>query len=192
MTLQEELQKLARLTKESSKEIVAEQIRKIGEKNGESVYQIIVMLTKERMERGYTKKYSLRELKEKLPWEKSTVIERLQRTVEEGVLKHEKRRYQLNTENELAKRVWNYYNEPNYREKEKVEEIRKLILWKRKLERELEEEERKRGRKRRYRKATKKEEKEWIKKVITGVEGEDGLRNIAEKERKEILGYRKN
>ncbi len=190
MTLQEELQKFARLTKESSKEIVAEQIRKIGEKNGESVYQIIVMLTKERMERGYTKKYSLRELKEKLPWEKSSAIERLQRTVEEGVLKHEKRRYQLNTENKLVKRVWNYYNEPNYREK--VEEIRELILWKRKLERKLEEEERKRGRKRRYRKATKKEEKEWIKKVITGVEGEDGLRNITEKERKEILGYRKN
>ncbi len=36
------------------------------------------------------------------------------------------------------------------------------------------------------------EEKEWIKKVITGVEGENGLRNFAEKDRKEILGYRKN
>jgi len=92
------------------------------------------------MERGYSKRYSLAELEERLPWKKSRLIEKMQRTVEEEVLKHEKRKYQLNKENELVKRIWNYYNEPNYQEKEKTEEIRTMIQKKRTLEKELEKE----------------------------------------------------
>lgn len=189
MTLKEELEKLARLSKESSKEEVAEQIRRIGEEEGEVIYQIIIMLTKEKIERGYTKKYSLAELQKKMPWKKSRLIEKLQEAVIEKVLKHEKKKYLINKENELVKRIWNYYNEPNYKEKEKIEEIRNLIQRKKKLEKELEKEERMNGRK--YREATKKEEKE-LRKVIKE-ELEEGLdpRDLIRKKTLEALGYKK-
>ena len=189
MTLKEELEKLARLSKDSSKKEVAEQIRRIGEEEGEVIYQIIIMLTKEKIERGYTKKYSLAELQKKMPWKKSRLIEKLQEAVTEKVLKHEKRKYLINKENDLVKRIWNYYNEPNYKEKEKITEIRNLIQRKRKLEKELEKEERINGRK--YRKATKKEEKELIKEIIE--ELEEGLdpRELIRKKTLEALGYRK-
>ena len=189
MTLNEELQKLAKLTIESSKEEVAEQIRKIGEKDEEVIYQIIMLLTKEKMERGYTKRYSLAELLKKLPWKKSRLIEKLQEIVTEKVLKHEKRKYLLNNENELVKRIWNYYNEPNYQKKEKIEELRNLIQRKKKLEKELEKKERNNGEK--YREATKKEEKELRKEIEE--ELEEGLdpRELIRKKTLEALGYKK-
>lgn len=189
MTLNEELQKLAKLTIESSKEEVAEQIRKIGEKNEEVIYQIIMLLTKEKMERGYTKRYSLAELQKKLPWKKSRLIEKLQEIVTEKVLKHEKRKYLLNNENELVKRIWNYYNEPNYQNKEKIDELRNLIQRKKKLEKELEKKERNNGGK--YREATKKEEKELRKEIEE--ELEEGLdpKELIRKKTLEALGYKK-
>ena len=123
MALVEELRKLAKTTKEKSAEGIAQQIRKIVENEGEASYQIIMLLVKEKMERGYTKNYTLTELQEKLPWQKSRAIEKLQKVVGEGVLKHEKKRYALNKENELVKRIWNYYNETGYQEKEKISKI---------------------------------------------------------------------
>ncbi len=188
MTVEKELQKLAKLTEESTKETIAEQIKKIGEKGGEVVYQIIITLTKERMERGYSKRYSLAELEERLPWKKSRLIEKLQRTVKEEVLKHEKRKYQLNKENELVKRIWNYYNEPNYQEKEKTEEIRTLIQKKRELVKELEKEEKKKRRK--YREATKKEEEEFRKEIIAEYEEGGEARNLVTKKTLEAIGYK--
>lgn len=189
MTLKEELQKLAKLTIESSKEEVAEQIREIGENDGEVIYQIIILLTKEKMERGYTKRYSLAELQKKLPWKRSRLIEKLQEKVTEKVLKHEKRKYLLNNENELVKRIWNYYNEPNYQKKEKIEELRNLIQRKRKLEKELEKKERNNWGK--YREATKKEKKELRKEIEE--ELEEGLdpRELIRKKTLEALGYKK-
>ena len=164
MTIIKELQKLAGLTGDSPRELIAEQIRRIEKEGGEIVYQIIQILIKEKMERGYTKKYSLAELQKKFPWKKSRLIEKLQKVVEEGVLKHEKRKYLLNKENELVKRIWNYYNEPSYPEKEKMDEIRELIQRKKKLEIELDKEERKC--KRKYREMTKKEEEEYKEEII--------------------------
>ncbi len=94
----------------------------------------------EKITRGHSKKYSLAELLEKMPWEKSTLIKKLQKGTKEGILKHEKRKYLLNKENEIVKRMWNYYNELAYQEKEKREEIRELTQRKRRLEQELEKE----------------------------------------------------
>ena len=188
MAVKEELQELVKLTKESSKEKVAEQIRKVGEKGGEVIYQLIVMLIKERMDRGYSKRYSLAEIQERLPWKKSRIIDKLQKTVEEGVMKHKKRKYQLNKENELVKKIWNYYNEPRYKEKKKTEEIRKMIRKKR--EKELMKEEKK-GK---YREATKKEKEEFrreIKEYLeAGVETEE-IKEFITKRKVEALGYRK-
>jgi len=157
MSLKEELRKLAELTKDSSKEVVAERIRNVVKLGGEEIYQILRMLIKEELERGYTKKLSLAELLEKLPWEKSTAIEKMQEGVVEGVVKHEKSMYKLNKENELVKRIWNYYNIPSYQKEEKLGEIRKLRQKKQELEQELKEVEGK-GK---YQDMTKKEEKEF-------------------------------
>ncbi len=189
MTVEKELQKLAKLTEESAKETVAEQIKRIGEKEGEVVYQIIIMLTKERMERGHSKRYSLAELQKRLPWEKSRLIQKMQRIVTDEVLIHEKRKYQLNKENGLVKRIWNYYNEPNYQEKEKTEEIRILMQKKRKLVKELEKEEKKKRKK--YREATKKEEEEFRKEIITEYEEGGEARGLVAKKTLEAIGYRR-
>ncbi len=92
-------------------------------------------------------------------------------------------------ENELVKRIWNYYNEPNYQEKEKTEEIRTLIQKKRKLVKELEKEEKKKRRK--YREATKKEEEEFRKEIIAEfVEGGE-VRGLVTKKTLEAIGYRR-
>ena len=191
MTVTEELQKLANLTSDCPKKLVGEQIRRIGKEGGELAYQITQILIKEKMERGYTKKYSLTELQKKLPWKKSRLIEKLQRVVEIGILKHEKRKYLLNKENELVKRIWNYYNEPSYQEKEKIEEIRKLIQRKKELERELDKEERKDTRK--YREMTKKEEKEYKEEIIREIMADVNARpkEFIMKNILEALGYKK-
>ncbi|MHA1761863.1 MAG: hypothetical protein ACTSXA_14725, partial [Candidatus Heimdallarchaeota archaeon] len=157
MALIEELRKLAKTTKEKSQEKIAKQIRKIVENEVEVSYQIIMLLVKEKMERGYTKKYTLTELQKKLPWRKSTTIERLQKIVGEGVLKHEKRRYELNKENELVMRIWNYYNETGYKEKEERNKVWKLIQRKNELEEKLAEKIEEKGK---YRKITKSEDEE--------------------------------
>ncbi len=190
MGLVEELRKLAKTTKENPSKGVAEQIRKIVENEGEVNYKIIMLLVKEKMERGYTKEYSLAELQEKLPWKKSRLIEKLQKVMREGVLKHEKRRYKLNKENELVKRIWNYYNKTGYKEKGKVNEIWKLIQKKNELEQKLTE---KTGEEGKYRKASEREDEEYQEKIKNGIidshepveETEEFLKKNIEK----TLGY---
>ncbi len=167
MVLIEELRKLAETTKENSRERLAEKIRKIVENEAEVNYQIIMMLVKEKMERGYTKEYTLKEMREKLPWKKSRLIEKMQKAIEEGVLKHEKRKYKLNKENELVKRIWNYYNETRYNEKEKINKIWKLIQKKNELEKKLAEKTTKE--KGKYRKMTKKEDEEFKEELRKGI-----------------------
>ena len=92
-------------------------------------------------------------------------------------------------ENELVKRIWNYYNEPNYQEKEETEEIRYLMQKKRRLVKELEKEEKKKRRK--YREATKKEEEEFRKEIIEEYEEEGEARGLVTKKTLEALGYRR-
>ncbi|HUU78663.1 MAG TPA: hypothetical protein VMX55_09965 [candidate division Zixibacteria bacterium] len=95
----------------------------------------------------------------------------------------------LNDKNDMVKRMWNYYNEPNFKEKEKIEEIRRMIQRKRKLERELEKEERKNERK--YREATKKEENEFREEIIGEFEEEHNPKEFIKKNMIEALGYMK-
>jgi len=162
MTLKEELSKLATTKMGESTIRIAEQIRKIVESKGEISYQIIMLLTKEKMERGYTKGYTLNELQKKLPWEKSTTIKRLQEVVDQEVLRHEKRKYKLNKENEIVKRIWNYYHETSYQEKEKMKKLLLLTQKKNELERRLAEQKVADGI---YKKLTKKEEEEFAKEI---------------------------
>ena len=177
------------MTRESSKKLIAEQIRRIGKEGGEIIYYIIQLLLKEKMEKGFTKRYSLAELQKMFPWKKSRTIEIMQEVVEKGVLKHEKRKYLLNKENKLVKRIWNYYNEPSYQEKEKIEDIRKLIHKKKKLEFELEKEEKKSIRK--YKEMMKKEDEEYGIKIME--EFTDGMnpKEFIMKNILEALGYKK-
>ena len=179
------------MTKECSKELVAQQIRRVGKEGGEAIFQIIQLLIKEKMERGFTKRYSLTELKKMFPWKKSRLREILQKVVEEGVLKHEKRKYLLNKENELVKKIWNYYNEPSYQEKGRIEEIRKLIQRKKKLKIDLDKEERKGIRK--YREITKNEEEEYIEEILRELTASVNAspKEFIIKNLVEALGYRK-
>jgi len=162
MTLIEELSKLAITPTEKTKIDVAEQIRRIVENKGEINYQIIMLLIKEKIERGYTKDYTLRELQEKLPWKKSTTIERLHDVVNEGVLIHEKRRYKLNKKNELVRRIWNYYHETNHQEKEKMRTVWQLTQRKAELEKRIANLGMDEGK---YKKLTKKEDVEFQKEM---------------------------
>jgi len=190
MALVEELRKLAKTTKEKSAEGIAQQIRKIVENEGEASYQIIMLLVKEKMERGYTKNYTLTELQEKLPWQKSRAIEKLQKVVGEGVLKHEKKRYALNKENELVKRIWNYYNETGYQEKEKISKIWELIQRKNELEEKLAEKIEEKGK---YREITKREDEEFQEEMIKGLKETQEPKEITEeflkKNKQKTLGY---
>ena len=192
MPLIEELRKLAELSKDSTIENVAMQVKKTVEEGVEVNYQIAHLLVKEKMERGYTKKYSLAELQEKLPWKKSRLIEKLQEVVNEGIIKHEKRRYQLNKENKLVKRIWNYYNEPGNKEKGKADEIRKLIQ--RKKEKEKEIETRNNKEKIKYKELTKKEKEEYIQKIKDILEDVmdpiDHTKEFLEKNLVKTLGYK--
>ena len=192
MYLIEELRKLTELSRDSTKESIAKQVRKIIEEGGEVNYQITHLLVKEKMERGYTKKYSLAELQEKLPWKKSRLIEKLQKIVIVGVLKHEKRRYQLNKENELVKRIWNYYNEPGNKEKEKSIEIWKLIQRKKEKEKEIDVKNNKE--KTKYREITKKEKEEYIQKIRDILEDVmdplEYIKKFFEKNLVKALGYK--
>lgn len=192
MALAEELRRLAKTTKEKSREGLAEQIRNIVENEGEASYQIIMLIVKEKMERGYTKNYTLTELQEKLPWKKSRSIEKLQNVVEEGVLKHEKRKYALNKENELVKRIWNYYNETGYKEKEKISKVWKLIQRKNELEQKLAEKIEEEGE---YREITKREDEEFQEEIIKGIKDTQEPKEITEeflkKNRQKTLGYEK-
>lgn len=176
------------MTRESSKKLIAGQIRRIGKEGGEIIYYIIQLLLKEKMERGFTKRYSLAELQKMFPWKKSRTIEIMQEVVEKGVLKHEKRKYLLNKENKLVKRIWNYYNEPNYQEK--TEDIRKLIhKKKKKLELELEKDEKKSIRK--YKEMTKKEEEEYGIKIMEEFTAGMNPKEFIMKNILEALGYKK-
>jgi len=192
MSLAEELRRLAKTTKEKSREGLAEQIRNIVENEGEASYQIIMLIVKEKMERGYTKNYTLTELQEKLPWKKSRSIEKLQNVVGEGVLKHEKRRYALNKENELVKRIWNYYNETVYKEKEKINKVWKLIQRKNELEQKLAEKIEEEGE---YRELTKREDEEFQEEIIKGIKDTQEPKEVTEeflkKNRQKTLGYEK-
>lgn len=192
MALEEELRRLAKTTKEKSGEELAEQIRKIVENDAEASYQIIMLIVKEKMERGYTKNYTLTELQEKLPWKKSRSIEKLQKVVGEGVLKHEKRRYALNKENELVKRIWNYYNETGCKEKEKISEVWKLMQRKNELEQKLAEKIEEKGE---YREITKREDEEFQEEIIKGIIDTQEPKEITEeflkKNKQKTLGYKK-
>ncbi|MHA1211252.1 MAG: hypothetical protein ACTSSH_02210 [Candidatus Heimdallarchaeota archaeon] len=82
-------------------------------------------------------------------------------------MKHEKRRYQMEKENELVKKMWNHYNKPRYekeRKEEKRTEIRERIRREKELKEKLEIEEKKLRRK--YREQSKKEQEIFRKKII--------------------------
>ena len=166
---------------------LAVQIRKIVESKGELIYQIIILLTKENMEKGYAKEYTLKELQRKLPWKKSTAILRLQEVVEEGVLTHKKRRYKLNKENVLVKRIWNYYHKTTKQEKEKWKKILQLKQKKNELEKRIA----KLNEKGEYKKLTKKEEKEFCKEILKELEVEDSKEDLIKyllKNKEKIMG----
>lgn len=189
MALVDELSKLATTKTEKSAICIAEQIRKIVESKGEINYQIIMLLTKEKMERGYTKGYTLKELLDKLPWKKSTSIERLQDVVNVGVLIHVKRRYKLNKENELVKRIWNYYHETNQQEKDKMRKILQLKQRKNDLEKRIAEQKEKEGK---YKKLTKKEDKEFQKEIMNELEVDEpkeDLRKYLQQNKEKVMGY---
>ncbi|MHA1124369.1 MAG: hypothetical protein ACTSSB_05330 [Candidatus Heimdallarchaeota archaeon] len=185
-----ELEKFAKTAKEKSSEKIAEQIRKIVEKRGEISYQIIMLLTKEKMERGYTKDYTLKELQEKLPWKKSTTIERLQEEVEKGVLKHEKKRYKLNKENELVKRIWNYYHETGHNKNEKMRRVWEKIQRKKELEKRIVEKEEAEGK---YRKNTKREDEELYceikEELIATNEPKETVKKYLLKNKEKVMGF---
>lgn len=188
MSLEETIREFRELKKESSNKEKAKIIRRIGEK-GEISYQIIMMLVKEELERGYSKKYSLTTLLERIPWEKSRAIEKLREIETEGILKHEKKKYYLNRENKLVKRIWKYYNEPSYWRRKEVEEINQLIKKKRELMQEIEN--REREMKRNYQEMNEREERELgreIKEEIREGSTKEELVEYIEKNIERVLG----
>lgn len=182
MTLIEELGKLEKTDN------LAVQIRKIVESKGELIYQIIILLVKENMEIGFAKEYTLKELLGKLPWKKSTAILRLQEVVEEGVLTHKKRRYKLNKENVLVKRIWNYYHKTTKQEKEKWKKILQLKQKKNELEKRIVELKEKGKNK----KLTKKEEKEFCKEIMIELEVENPKEDLVKyllKNKEKVMNF---
>jgi len=192
MILVKELRILTKLTKESPKEIVAETIRRIIDNEGEAIYQIVLMTLKERIERGYSKKYSLRELGEKLPWKKSTLIEKTQKTVEEGIMKHEKRKYILNTDYEIVRRLWNYYNDVNFQKKDQIEEIWDLIQKVKDKERIISTV--MMDTKKRYKKLSKKEMEKFTEEILDNIKDSykplEDIIDFIEKNILKALGYK--
>ena len=156
----------------------------------EELYQITNVLVIEKIARGYSKKYSLAELRKMLPWGKSWAIKKLEKGIEEGILVHEKRKYILNKENERVKRMWNYYNKPTQRESAKGEKIRELGREKKKLKEELEREERMR-RKRKYRKLTNAEERSRRREITEYLNEGIETKEMIKKNLMEIIGYKR-
>ena len=192
MKIIEELQILSMLTKESSNERIAEVIRKIVDNDGETIYQVVLLILKERLERGHSKKYSLRELGEKLPWRKSTLIEKMQKMAEEGIIIHEKRKYKINMENEVVKRIWNYFNDVGFQEKNHTTEIQRLKQCAKEKEKTINT---LKGNKRRlYREISKKEMDGLIEGIIGITEDSfdpiEEVINYIEKNILEVLGYK--
>jgi len=137
MSLLEELNKLGKLTKNQKEEGI-NQIKKIVGLDADIIYQIVNVLILERMDRGFSKEFSLNELLMKFPLKKSRLITRLQLATEMGILKHEKRRYLLNKNNDLVSRIWNYYNDTKYKDNRNIIKIRNLIREKKELEEQIE------------------------------------------------------
>jgi len=100
---------------------------------------LAVMMIKEQLKIGYKKEYSLSELVERLPWKKSQASVKLRKAVNEGILIHEKRKYSLNMEHGLVKKIWHFYTDPSdFKEKfEQAKEIKELVKKKEQLEKKL-------------------------------------------------------
>jgi len=195
VSLEDELKKLTDLSKDCSEEILSEQIRRIAGEGVEIAYQIIQFLVKEKMDRGYSKEYTLAELQERLPWKKSRLIERLQSLMDAGVLIHVKRKYKLRKENELVWRIWNYYNYTGFQKKEKSQEIWELILKKKQLENKYIEK-LKVVKKTRFRELKRGEEEAYRKEIIDEIKAFynplESTSEFLEKNIVRTMGYKRN
>ncbi|MGC9777679.1 MAG: hypothetical protein HZR80_00390 [Candidatus Heimdallarchaeota archaeon] len=181
---------LERLTKISIKDQgrITKNLLRITVHEGEFAYQIIKLLLTEKIEKGYTKKYSLVELQKKIPLKRSRLIEKLQRVVKEGVLKHQKRKYMINKEHILVDRLWQYYNDANYKEREKTKDIINLIQENEQIEEEW-------IRERKYNKLTEKEEEKLREEMINetiadSYDIEDELKRLIGQNKVRIIGYK--
>jgi len=72
-------------------------------------------------------------------WKKSQASVKLRKAVNEGILIHEKRKYSLNMEHGLVKKIWHFYTDPSdFKEKfEQAKEIKELVKKKEQLEKKL-------------------------------------------------------
>ncbi len=188
---------LERLTKISIKDQgrITKNLLRITVHEGEFAYQIIELLLTEKIEKGYTKKYSLVELQKKIPLKRSRLIEKLQRVVKEGVLKHQKRKYMINKEHILVDRLWQYYNDANYKEREKIKDIINLIQENEQIEEEIREIEEEWIRERKYNKLTEKEEEKLREEMINetiadSYDIEDELKRLIGQNKVRIIGYK--
>ncbi len=188
---------LERLTKISIKDQgrITKNLLRITVHEGEFAYQIIKLLLTEKIEKGYTKKYSLVELQKKIPLKRSRLIEKLQRVVKEGVLKHQKRKYMINKEHILVDRLWQYYNDANYKEREKTKDIINLIQENEQIEEEIREIEEEWIRERKYLKLTEKEEEKLREELINetiadSYDIETELKRLIGQNKVRIIGYK--
>ncbi len=179
-----------RLTKISIKDqrMITKNLLRITVYEGEFTYQIIKLLLTEKIEKGYTKKYSLVELQKKIPLKRSRLIEKLQRVVKEGVLKHQKRKYMINKEHILVDRLWQYYNDANYKEREKTKDIINLIQENEQIEEEW-------IRERKYLKLTEKEEEKLREEIINetiadSYDIESELKRLIGQNKVRIIGFK--
>ena len=193
-TLNYQMEKVMEIPKIGSREQLAKSIREIGEREGEFIYQVIHFLVKEKMERGYSKKYSLEELLRKIPYKKSRLIERLQRATEEGVLKHKKRRYILNSSHTLVEKLWQYYHETDFQEYEKKREIIELIQKKEEGENEIRELEKDILKVIKYKELTEREEKKlrvgMYENIEENVNADEDLKEYIKNNIEIIIGYK--
>lgn len=147
------------------------------------------------MERGYSKKYPLEELQRKILYKKSRLIERLQRATEEGVLKHQKRRYILNSSHTLVEKLWQYYHETDFQEYEKKRGIIELIQKKEEGEYEIRELEEKILRIIKNKELTEREEKKlregMCENIEENVNADEDLKEYIKRNIESIIGYRK-
>jgi len=171
-------------------------IDQLGEEDIFNTIEIISSLLEEQLETGEIKGYTKGELLERLPWKKSQLTERLQLLVGQGILECQKRRYNLNNDCKLVKRVRRalrmQYEELNWQEL--IEEFafeRTGKVREKKVEERTEKDEKKNL----YRKITKNELEYFLEIIYQTYQDnliyyhlkEEQIKELAKKIEKEIL-----
>jgi len=73
------------------------------------LYSLTKTLVQKYRNTGILKSYKISELQEYFEWEKTQLNYYLNQAIKQNILLYAKRKYSLNLDNILVKRVWNYY-----------------------------------------------------------------------------------